>query len=98
MKITKSINQSRVETLNKITKNPTEYMKQLKNGKHKTNLNHYSIDRCYGSVKLVQTMNSGGGVRVVFYASTEKEFFEKICTINNFISYDLKSFTPEKIK
>lgn len=98
MKITKSINQSRVETLNKMTKNPIEYMKQLKNGKHKTNLNHYSIDRCLGSIKLVQTMNSGGGVRVVFNASTEKEFFEKICIINNFISYDLKSFTPEKIK
>tara|TARA_R110002096_G_scaffold291900_1_gene486114 strand:+ start:1965 stop:2261 length:297 start_codon:yes stop_codon:yes gene_type:complete len=98
MKITKSINQSRVETLNKMTKNPIEYMTQLKNGEHKTNLGHYSIDRCLGSVKLVQTMNSGGGVRIVFYASTEREFFDKIITINNFISYDLKSFTPEKIK
>ena len=72
-----------VERLNEITENPTTYSKR-DNGKFTANIGHYHIDQCYGGYQLVQTSNTGGGIRTIQPCrGTKTECYNAIWTVLN---------------
>ena len=92
-KITKTMTNELVNRLNEATKNPKTYCSSKG-----TNIGHYTMGRSLNSYNLERVSNKAGGVSITFYASTEREAYEKLCAIFNFITCDLKSFTKKTIK
>ena len=61
-RITEKDLQNLVQRINTATGNPQRYAHPTSG---KAQIGHYHLDYAYGGVKLVQTMNDGGGIRNV---------------------------------
>lgn len=95
-RITDLDNMKQIEILNELTNSPKEYITEFKNGKRRINVNHYLPYRALGIYNLCRVSTDGGGESTIFYASNNREFYDKITAINNFLRFELKSFTPVK--
>ena len=67
------------KTLNKVTGNPETPFTRDEAGKHSANIGNYHIDSAYGGYKLVQMVNTGGGIRTITSGYiTKRELYYQI--------------------
>ena len=71
-----------VKRLNIEMKTPLEYRDSET---REINVGHYHIDSAYGGVKLVQTVNDGGGIRAISTGGygTKRELYNTINAMLN---------------
>lgn len=65
VKTTLNTLQSMVNTINRVTNSPAEYLSKTEAG-FTHSVGHYHLSRAYGGVSLHQTVNTSGGARDVF--------------------------------
>lgn len=76
--ITNSDLERLVKRINEATGNALEYSTKGDDGKYITHIGNYHLDYAYGGVRLVQTMNDGGGIRVISTCGygTKRELYQ----------------------
>lgn len=62
MRTTQKHLDAKIETINRITGQPSTYGTKTKDGGFEINVGHYHLDKAYGGHQLVQTVNDGGGL------------------------------------
>ena len=83
-----------VNRLNRVTGNPE---KPWDNGK--SNIGNYHLDYAYGGVKLVQTMNEGGGIRTITLGyETKRNCYLQIVSYLNGIEDCIRSSAEHDAK